>query len=128
MQLQTARWVKKAEADWRGAQRLDCEPDRLNDIIGFHCQQAAEKYLKALLQQLGQPVPRTHNLEDLLDLLLPHDSTLKSIRRSLISLTDFAVDYRYPGMSGTTRQAKAALRAAERVRNELRQRLGLKPG
>jgi len=63
----------------------------------------------------------------LLDLLLPHDSTLKGVRRSLTTLTDFAVDYRYPGMSGTTRQAKAALRAAERVREELRRRLGVNP-
>src|SRR6058998_607465 len=101
MQRLTSRWVKKAEADWRGALKLDTEPNRLNDLIGFHCQQAAEKYLKALLQELGLPVPRTHNLEDLLDLLLPHDSTLKGVRRSLTTLTDFAVDYRYPGMSGT---------------------------
>ena len=42
-----------------------------------------------------------------------------------MSLTDFAVDYRYPGMSGTTRQAKAALRAAGRVCEELRRRLGI---
>ncbi len=125
MQRQTAGWVKKAEADWRGAVRLDADPDRLNDLIGFHCQQAAEKYLKAFLQELGLPVPRTQHLEDLLDLLLPHDPTLKGIRRRLTSLTDFAVDYRYPAISGTTRQAKAALRAAERVREELRRRLGL---
>jgi hypothetical protein len=42
-------------------------------------------------------VPRTHDLEDLLDLLLPHDPTLKPLRRGLGSLTRYAVEYRYPG-------------------------------
>ena len=125
MQRQTARWVQKAEADWHAAQHLDAKTERLNDIICFHCQQAAEKFLKALLQELGLPIPRTHVLVDLLDLLLPHDSALKGLRRSLTALSRFAVEYRYPGMSGTTRQAKAALRSTARVREALRRRLGL---
>ncbi|MBP7745330.1 MAG: HEPN domain-containing protein [Phycisphaerae bacterium] len=33
-----------------------------DEIIGFHCQQAAEKLLKALLSELGVAFPRTHNL------------------------------------------------------------------
>lgn len=72
------------------------------------------------------PIPRTHVLVDLLVLLLPHDSTLKGIHRSLTNLSRFAVEYRYPGMNSTTRQAKAALRATGRVREELRRRLGIK--
>ena len=40
-----------------------------NDFVCFCCQQAAEKYLKALLVELGLTVPRTHNLEDLLGVL-----------------------------------------------------------
>lgn len=84
----------------------------------------AEKYLKALLQEAGVVVPRTHNLEDLWHLLLPHDATLRPLRRSLVSLSRFAVDYRYPGMSASRRDAQSALRMAERVRKELRRRLG----
>ena len=125
MNKETAAWVRKAEADWLGVQQLDAKEHRLNDLICFHCQQAAEKYLKALLQELGLPVPRTHDLEDLFDRLLPHDSTLRGMRRRLASLSQFAVDYRYPDMSGTTRQSKAALRATARVREQLRRRLGL---
>jgi HEPN domain-containing protein len=30
--------------------------------VCFHCQHAAEKYLKALLQEGGLVVPRTHDL------------------------------------------------------------------
>ena len=106
-------------------QKIENENPDLNDQICFHCQQMAEKYLKAFLQQLNLPVPRTHNLDNLLQQLLPHDSSLRSLRRRLVNLSRFAVDYRYPGMSASTRQARAAVRAATRVREELRQRLGL---
>jgi HEPN domain-containing protein len=37
----------------------------------FHAQQAAEKYLKALLARHGLEVPRTHVIEQLLDLIAP---------------------------------------------------------
>jgi HEPN domain-containing protein len=93
--------------------------------VCFHCQQAAEKYLKALLQEHGSVVPRTHDLDDLLDLLLPHDATLAPLRKALHSLTRYAVDYRYPDMQATTRQMNAALRHVARIRGEARTRLGL---
>jgi HEPN domain-containing protein/predicted nucleotidyltransferase len=95
------------------------------DAACFHCQQAAEKYLKALLQECGLAVPRTHDLEDLLDLLLRRDATLGPLRRGLASLTRFAVEYRYPGLRARTREMYSALRHAERVRAEMRSRLGL---
>ena len=88
---------------------------------------AAEKYLKALLQELGAAVPRTHDMEDLLDWLLPHDATLAPLRRGVSGLTKYAVEYRYPGQRATTRQMKSALRIAGRVRREIRGRLGLTP-
>ena len=66
-------------------------------------------------------------MEYLLDLLLPHDATLAPLRRGAASLTKYAVEYRYPGMRATTRQMQAALRTMERVRTELRARLGLPP-
>jgi hypothetical protein len=56
-------------------------------LICFHCQQSAEKYLKALLIERGIAFPKTHRLEDLLRLLLPHDASLKNPRRTVVSLT-----------------------------------------
>lgn len=125
MQRLTARWVRKAEADWGGAQVLAQAVPKHHDLICFHWQQMAEKYLKALLQELGQPVPKTHNLLVLLQLLIPHDPTLPRLRVRVISLSRFAVDFRYPGMSANNRQSTAAIRSAEHVRRTLRQRLNL---
>ena len=125
MKRETAKWVRKAEEDWVAAQELAGRKPPLRDQACFLCQQAAEKYLKALLQESGVVVPKTHNLKDVLNLLVPHDATLISLRRTLQSLTQYAVDYRYPGFRATTRQMKAALRHTERVRGEARSRLGL---
>jgi hypothetical protein len=49
------------------------------------------------------------------------------LKRILVALGRYAVEYRYPGQRATTRQMRSALRHAERVRKELRGRLGLPP-
>ena len=119
--------MRKAEDDIVGARSLEQSKPRLNDLICFHCQQSAEKYLKALVQELGLVVPRTHILEELLPLLRPHDPSIERLRRSAESLSRYAVRFRYPGKNASKRQALAALRRAENVRKEIRTRLGLPP-
>jgi HEPN domain-containing protein len=99
----------------------------VNDPICFHCQQSAEKYLKALIQELGIPVPRTHRLNDLLVMLRSHHPTLISLGRVLNSLSRYAVDFRYPGWNAKRRQVRTALQHAERVRLAARRLLKLRP-
>src|SRR5262245_25791381 len=125
MKRKTAQWVRKAESDYKAARILGQRKDPSTDETCFHCQQSAEKYLKAILQELGVVIPRTHELEHLLSLLLPHDATLRTLRRGLSLLTPYAVEYRYPGRSASKRQAQSALRWATRIRQEARTRLGL---
>jgi HEPN domain-containing protein len=119
--------VRKAESDIEVAREIASGKRPHSDETCFHCQQATEKYLKALLQETGSPVPRTHDLAELLILVLPHDATLRPLSRGLLFLSQFAVDYRYPGKHARKRQAESALRWAERIRVKLRTRLGLKP-
>ncbi len=127
MKRETARWIQKAEDDFNGARSLARDQPTPRDLVCFHCQQSAEKYLKGFLQEIGLPVPRIHNLDDLLTLLLPRDPTLKKLARGLVSLSRYAVDIRYPGKRASARQMSAAMRHAERIRRELRARLGLYP-
>jgi HEPN domain-containing protein len=87
--------------------------------------QSSETYLKALLQERGLIIRRVHDLDDLWMLLVPRDAALRPLRRGLLFLSQFAVVYRYPGANATKRQAQAAIRWAERVRREVRMRLGL---
>jgi HEPN domain-containing protein len=126
MKRMTREWVRKAEGDYRLANKLARGSDQFYDQRCFLCQQAVEKYLKALLEELGQPILRTHVLRDLLSLLLPHHHSLRPFLRGLNFLTRFAVGTRYPGDNATKRQAEAALRWAERVRMEARALLGIR--
>ena len=118
-------WVDKAEADFRGAKSLARSRPPLHDLVCFHCQQCAEKDLKAHLEELGIAVAKTHELDRLLAVLLPFHPNLRSLKRGLDFLTDFAVDTRYPGNRANKREAASALRWAGRVRSECRGLLGL---
>jgi len=52
MTPETAQWVRYAEEDLLGASDLARKTPPLRNLACFHCQQSAEKYLKALLQEL----------------------------------------------------------------------------
>lgn len=87
-------WLAKAEEDLLVAQEL-MERERTSyDPVGFHAQQAAERFLKALLTRHGIPFPKTHNTEAL---LLLADGAGKGIHdnlRDANALTPCGVDIR----------------------------------
>jgi HEPN domain-containing protein len=119
--------VRKAEADYQAAAELAHARKPFHDQTSFHCQQSAEKYLKALLEELAIPVEKTHELGQLLTHLVPRHPSLRSLRRGLLFLTSFAVEPRYPGDNTTRRQAISALRWAGRVRDACRVLLHIHP-
>jgi len=127
MKRTTREWLRKAESDFRLATIIAQGTEPFHDEQCFHCQQSAEKYLKALLEELSLAVPRTHTLKDILALLVPHHPSLASFRRGFTFLTRFAVETRYPGDSASRRQAASALRWAGKVRHACRNLLGLQP-
>ena len=127
MKKATREWVRKAEADYRAALELADASTPLPDQVSFHCQQSAEKYRKALLEELALAITKTHELDDVLNKLHPHHPRLGSLRRGLLFLTNFAVEPRYPGENTSKRQAASALRWAAKVREACRGILGLRP-
>jgi HEPN domain-containing protein len=68
IRLLVAEWIKKADLDLKAAVRLSAEGE-FRDVVGFHAQQAAEKYLKALLTRHQIEFPKTHVIRRLLILL-----------------------------------------------------------
>lgn len=131
MKKMTREWIRKAEKDWLVAGRLNrtarAARETFHDQVCFHCQQSAEEHLKALIQEFGLVVPRTHDLATLETILRPHDRSLATLRRALKILTRYAVEYRYPGMNATKRKADAALRHTQKVRAAVRIRLRFRP-
>jgi len=121
-----AEWIEKAEQDYRTAEReMRVHKAPSYDVICFHAQQCAEKYLKALLVQQQIPFRLIHDLEVLLGLAVPLSPDLNAIRDKCLLLNDYAVEFRYPGQSATKEEARAAIEAMRAVRALIRPKLGL---
>jgi HEPN domain-containing protein len=60
------RWFQKAENDLLSVQNNLKAEQYASDTVCFHCQQAAEKYLKGFLAWHQMPFAKTHDLLDLL--------------------------------------------------------------
>ena len=67
----TTEWVAKAENNYRTAVVILEEiAEPIVDTACFHCQQCAEKYLKAFLTEHQVKFPRQHPLIPLLELCI----------------------------------------------------------
>ncbi|MBN1604429.1 MAG: HEPN domain-containing protein [Chitinispirillaceae bacterium] len=89
-------WLEKAEHDKGIAEILLNQNSKFTDGICFHCQQAAEKILKACLIFFGINFKKTHNLVYLLDLMSSVEIITDKMYESAESLEGYAVEVRYP--------------------------------
>ena len=123
----TKEWVDKAEADFYSADLLFHAGEYpLPEPACFHCQQCAEKYLKAYLQEHQVNFERKHDLMPLLALCISLDENFQSLKDDLQELDRYAVVVRSPGVIVKADMAESALKAATRVRQLVRQKLGIK--
>ncbi len=119
-------WVHKAEDDYTAAtvlvrRRKDPTPSAVN----FHCQQCAEKYLKAFLVQGDVVFPKTHDLLDLHKRCVTINTDFEQIVDLLDVLNPYFVAFRYPGEQATVAEAQAAVKAMKSVRRFVREALNL---
>ena len=124
----TKEWVEIAEHDFHTAQmvlrkRRNQEP--YPEVACFHCQQCAEKYLKAYLIEHNTRFTYTHPLIDHLELCREVDAKFEILDTDLRELEGYAVRARYPGIEVTLEMGKSAVAAAGRVRSFIRGKLGL---
>lgn len=121
-------WVDKAEEDFAIATReLRVRKHPGLNAICFHAQQCVEKYLKAVLHESGIRFPKTHNLALLLHMLTPLHPSWQAWLTNLQILTNYAVDFRYPGQSADRKAARWSLTQANDVRVQARAVLSLSP-
>ena len=118
---------RKAENDFTVAsQILRRRKDVVPDAACFFCQQCIEKYLKAHLLEAGIVFPRTHDLLQLLNTSLPLQPLWSAYAKVVDAMSDYAVDFRYPGHAASLREARMALKHCRILRAEVRRALGLK--
>jgi HEPN domain-containing protein len=85
-------WLRKA-ASGLVAMKASAQAGSL-DAACFHAQQAAEKYLKAYLNEQDQAIPHTHNLYKLLALCSEFEPAFQQLIDAADLLTPFAVEAR----------------------------------
>jgi len=120
------QWLAKAEQDMKaGEALLAAEPPLLYPAC-FHAQRAAEKYLKALFTWHQIEFPKTHAIEQLLDLVKDAEPETVSSIRQAVALTPYGVDIRYPGdqPEPSQEEAREAVELARKVRDAVMDRLG----
>jgi len=126
MKETTVAWIAKAESDFAGARLvLEHGEEHIADLVCFHCQQCAEKYLKGFLNEQDIEFPREHALIPLLELCVAVDDSFNPLKPALNGLNTYAVTIRYPGMTATRLMAEKAVADATRVRAFIRNKLGL---
>ena len=94
----------------------------LYENIGFHCQQATEKYLKAVLIASALPAPFIHDLTKLLP-SLQQASVMQFSQQDLVEATilnEFAVELRYETDEAPSYTSADLLAMATRFQTMLR--------
>lgn len=112
------KWIEKADKDLLSAERELTFDDPITETVCFHCQQTAEKYLKAFLIYHQIYFSKTHKIKDLLDLCCTKDSSFKEKLEEADNLTDYAVEIRYPDISFEPEKedAEKAVEIAKKVK------------
>ena len=92
-----AEWFKYADMDYSTSKHLLTLRPKPLEIICYHCQQAAEKYLKGyLVYEYKAEPPRTHDLVLLKIECMKSDDRYNDISRACEVLTRYGVQPRYP--------------------------------
>jgi HEPN domain-containing protein len=97
MKKRVEEWIYFAEADIRSIKKLMEDPT-LRQIAAFHCQQAIEKLLKAILEDRKTKTPKIHDLSKLYGMIIDIEPKIDiEIDENILSeINDVYIDTRYP--------------------------------
>jgi len=100
------KWIHFAQMDLDSATAL---ADRFRpplEIVCYHCQQAAEKILKAyIIANTNAPPQKTHVLIDLLSVCIQYSVDFDNFKKICIKLTPYTTVTRYPSSMDLTEYA-----------------------
>ncbi|MBE2287431.1 MAG: HEPN domain-containing protein [Prosthecobacter sp.] len=112
-------WLTRAKSDLSLATHSIEEIGDWLDSAVYHCQQAAEKALKAFLVSQNESVPKTHDIRRLIESARVYRDEFGGFLADADLLTPLATEFRYPmddeAPMPTLNQANEALAAARRI-------------
>lgn len=115
----TRQWLVKASNDLRSARIVAAAPDGPLDTAIYHCQQAAEKSVKAYLIFRDAPFEKTHDIVRIVRLAEQFEPSFSDFIEQARILTPLAWRFRYPseapGDEPTRVQFDQALHGAQSI-------------
>ena len=117
------QWLKHARRDLMAAQVQAQSKVFIGEAVAFWSQQCVEKAIKAYLSKAKKRFRKTHDIDELVDVVEQFDATFAKRIRKLGILTPYSVQIRYPEIAKgkmTKAKAKKALSLATWALNEIR--------
>ena len=110
-------WYEFARKDLESAKFLINMHPKPVEIICYHCEQSAEKYLKGYLIKNGNKVEKTHDLVLLNNKCKIINSSFDTIEDECIELVPYGVQVRYPYQLDVTEEdIISAIECAEKIK------------
>jgi len=111
------KWILFAQMDFDCATSMAEKFRPPLEIVCYHCQQTAEKILKAyIIANTNAPPKKTHELEDLLKTCVQYCADFDKFRAMCGSLTSYIFLTRYPSNIDLTEHAmKRAIKDANEI-------------
>jgi HEPN domain-containing protein len=117
--------ARKAAEDAIALRELEGNPEIADSILGFHAQQAIEKWLKAVLADQGVDFEYTHDLRHLIGLIETAGLSFPLDTPEVVMFTEFAVPLRYEDLlDAEPLDRRAAVALVNEVGEWARSKLG----
>ena len=112
-------WLTPARNDLANAEFTAAHRGDLLDTVVYHCQQTAEKAVKAYLVNEGLTTPKTHDVGKLVELAAAKHVEFSRFQQVADAITPLATEFRYPADDEapmpTAQQTQEALAASRRI-------------
>lgn len=117
------QWIIKAEHDLKTAKDEIITDNPATDVVCFHTQQCAEKYLKAYLVYNDIEITKslkTHDISELIDFCKDIETMFGQVisENEADKLTNYAIEIRYPDdfYFPSIEESESAIETAEKVK------------
>jgi len=110
-------WLDCANRNLKSAKVL-LENDCGNDYVAFHCQQAIEKALKALILYLYATLESGHSLLYLCKKVMEKEPSFKDVLEKCLFVNQYYIETRYPNenkLEVTAEEAKRCIDISEEI-------------
>lgn len=119
-------WLAKADEDYLFTEKYLQNEESFFAPLCFHCQQAAEKYLKSYIVAKEFSFLKIHDINELREVCQDHEESFEEIRDECALLSRYYIDTRYPTVwpvGYTKEDAWTALEAVGRIREFVKTKL-----